>query len=366
MLEDVLSGEGDGAWSPTLQRQITAELSQVIDPAVSATVDTTNRECVACTEEVTNEQAIHFISGCNHVMCVSCAIGYVRANMETATPELYPFRCPAFCTEDCPGHMVDISYLQLLAPELLDDGITALSMEEVQRYNQQQVFAAIPAHQRIRCPHPTCGALLFNPNGQASDTTQAEDATPEPERMRCSHCERFLCQTCTEVWGEQHLCPALRKQREEQERLSLAEVARLLEEQQQQEAEEEARAETQRQMQEVAERQRRLEEQRQRQQAQIAESEQLITATSKPCPRCRAPITHFRGHACHHITPGGSAGGCSACHHQFCYMCLAPWHTCRCPLFCTTACDCPPCPTCRPGRGCADCDSDGRCPSCSG
>ena len=361
VLEDVLSDEENVAWSPTLQRQITADFPQSIDPAVTATVEVVDRQCIACTEDIANEQAVHFISGCSHVMCVSCAIGYVRANMETATPDLYPFRCPAFRTEDCSGHMVDISYLQLVAPELLDEGITAISMEEVQRYNQQQVFAAIPAHQRIRCPHVTCGALLFNPNGHDADVQQADDGIPEPQRMRCSHCERLLCQTCAEAWGNQHLCPALREQREEQERLSLAEVARLLAEQQLQEAEE-ARAETERQMREIAERQRQLQEQREQQQAQINQSEQLINATSKPCPRCRAPITHFKGHACHHITPGS---GCSVCHHQFCYVCLASWHTCRCPLFCTDDCGCPPCPTCRPGRGCEDCDSDHRCPSCN-
>lgn len=169
----------------------------------------------------------------------------------------------------------------------------------MQRYNQQQVFAAIPAHQRIRCPHPTCGALLFNPNGQ--DAQQADGDIPEPQRVRCSHCERLLCRTCTEAWGDHHLCPALLEQREEQERLSLEEVARLLAEQQLQEAEE-ARAETERQMREIAERQRQLQAQREQQRAQINQSEGLINATSKPCPRCRAPITHFKGHTCHHIT----------------------------------------------------------------
>lgn len=174
VLESMLSEQGNAARSPTLQ-------------------------CVACTEDVANEQAVHYISGCSHVVCVSCAIGYVRANVDTATLDLYPFRCPAFRTEDCSGHMVDVSYLQLVSPELLDDGVVALSLEEVQRYDQQQVFAAIPAYQRMLCPHATCNALLFNPGGQDADPAQNGDSIPEPERMWCSHCEHSLCQTCSEA-----------------------------------------------------------------------------------------------------------------------------------------------------------------------
>ena len=236
-MEGVLQHEGEADWSPTLRHQASVQFPAAIDPAVSATVEITHRECVACSEEITNDQAVQFISGCSHIMCVSCAIGYVRANMDTALPELYPFRCPMHRAEpSCAGQMLDISYLQLVVPQLLDEGVTALSLEEVQRYNQQQVFAAIPAHQRVQCPHPTCNALLFNANAADPGAQHDAENIPEPKKMRCSHCERFLCQTCSEPWAESHLCPRLREQRDEQERLSLAEVARLLQEQQLQEA----------------------------------------------------------------------------------------------------------------------------------
>lgn len=277
------------------------------------------------------------------------------------------FRCPGHrLVPSCSGQLVDISYLQLVSPQLLDEGVVPLSMEELQRYNQQQVFAAIPAHQRIQCPYPTCQALLFNADAPDFASQPAEgDPIPEPCKMRCSHCERLLCRTCSELWAGSHLCPRLRPKQEEDERLSLAEVARLLQEQQLQEAQEAERAELQRQIRVVEEQQRQLERQRQAQQAQVVQSEDLIRATSKPCPRCRAPITHFKGHACHHITPATDGGGCSVCHHQFCYVCLAQWHRCRCPTFCTDDCGCPPCPACRPGQPCQDCDGDRRCPSCS-
>ena len=114
----------------------------------------------------------------------------------------YALRCPAHRLDSgCTGQLVDISYLQLVSPQLLDEGVVPLSMEELQRYNQQQVFAAIPPHQRIQCPYSTCHALLFNANAPDLGSMPAEnDSIPEPCKMRCSHCERLLCQTCSEPW----------------------------------------------------------------------------------------------------------------------------------------------------------------------
>ena len=41
----------------------------------------------------------------------------------------------------------------------------------------------------------------------------------------------------------------------------------------------------------------------------------FIEATSKPCPECRFRVTHWHGHACHHIAP---SGGCPRCKIGFC------------------------------------------------
>ncbi len=48
----------------------------------------------------------------------------------------------------------------------------------------------------------------------------------------------------------------------------------------------------------------------------------FIDLTSKRCPnqQCDQRISHFHGHACHHIAP--STDGCPACHQHFCYVCL--------------------------------------------
>lgn len=45
-----------------------------------------------------------------------------------------------------------------------------------------------------------------------------------------------------------------------------------------------------------------------------------IAATTKPCPTCQFRVTHWHGHSCHHIQPGG---GCPKCKEPFCYKCLS-------------------------------------------
>ena len=115
-----------------------------------------------------------------------------------------------------------------------------------------------------------------------------------------------------------------------------------------------------------------------------------IRATSKACPNksCGCRISHFHGHACHHISP--KTNGCPTCHQHFCYVCGRkhgrPGQYRRHPLcshgssFCNNSdihanlvstpyphdrrCGCPICPLCRRGRPCEQCD--GRCVVCTG
>jgi hypothetical protein len=81
----------------------------------------------------------------------------------------------------------------------------------------------------------------------------------------------------------------------------------------------------------------------------------FLYRTSKPCPGCHTPITHYKSHGCHHIKPGG---GCPGCHNHFCYVCLGglspQWQGCPngCPGFCNDTCGCPICPDCPPGQSC--------------
>ena len=90
----------------------------------------------------------------------------------------------------------------------------------------------------------------------------------------------------------------------------------------------------------------------------------------KACPFCGTLTSHFKGHACHHISP---EGGCPGCHREYCYFSLLPWDVCRAQnhslpqphgLGCDARCDCAACPICKPGKPCAQCRGDERCLGC--
>jgi hypothetical protein len=93
------------------------------------------------------------------------------------------------------------------------------------------------------------------------------------------------------------------------------------------------------------------------------ETSDYIRKTSKPCPNCKMAISHYRGHACHHIRPGT---GCPNCGFHFCFACLRQHQSpdCTCEKFCGDSCDCQDCPECKVGQPCSHCDNDGRCRVC--
>ena len=145
-------------------------------------------------------------------------------------------------------------------------------------------------------------------------------AEPGYKRVQCRHCLGHFCQICDAAWHEGVTCEVF--QREKKQRNGVDEETKL-----------------------------------------------FIQASSKPCPQCGIPISHYFKHACHHIRPGT---GCPNCHVHFCYVCLTPYenqgnHRCEngCPLFCPNdrSCNCPTCPDCQPGRPCQLCDAEG-CPQC--
>ncbi len=76
----------------------------------------------------------------------------------------------------------------------------------------------------------------------------------------------------------------------------------------------------------------------------------------KACPFCGTLASHFRGHACHHIMPGG---GCPGCKQEYCFASLLPMQQCRDQghmghaLFCDWRCDCADCTFCKVGQPCA-------------
>ena len=89
---------------------------------------------------------------------------------------------------------------------------------------------------------------------------------------------------------------------------------------------------------------------------------QVLSTTSKPCPRCGTPTTHYFEHGCHHIRPGG---GCPArladgtrCGQHWCYACGLAYAgrtpACVCRGWCWPGCGCPLCPI-RSATGSCDC-----------
>ena len=96
------------------------------------------------------------------------------------------------------------------------------------------------------------------------------------------------------------------------------------------------------------------------QDAVIDMDERMIAEGAKKCPSCSAAIMHNFDHGCHRLT-------CMHCAHAFCFCCLKSVDkdpdgdesldigTCRCPIFCTETCGCPPCPDCKPEKPCYNC-----------
>ena len=90
----------------------------------------------------------------------------------------------------------------------------------------------------------------------------------------------------------------------------------------------------------------------------------------KGCLHCGYRITHYHGHACHHIRPGSGCPNCGT-HLLLVPPARPPGTDCGCRLFCLNdailehlerdpyprlAVPCPICPDCRPRRPCAQCD----------
>jgi hypothetical protein len=103
----------------------------------------------------------------------------------------------------------------------------------------------------------------------------------------------------------------------------------------------------------------------------------IILHTTKPCPRCKFPQSHFHGHKCHSVT-------CGRCRTQRCYKCNQT--RCNCgggyckhlqgladitdylvlePYPHDKRCGCAICFDCRPGKPCGTCEG-GDCAVCRG
>jgi hypothetical protein len=90
---------------------------------------------------------------------------------------------------------------------------------------------------------------------------------------------------------------------------------------------------------------------------------ELQSTIGKPCPICGLVTLHAKYHSCHHVN---GSKGCPGCGYGYCTVCLGPWPCANdCGLMCSSTCDCPPCPFCKPGKPCWACNGP-PCPSCLG
>jgi hypothetical protein len=260
---------------------------------------------------------------CAHMVCVGCAVGLVRAALGNAE-EKFPFRCET-CRDTArmerrpPPAPLPIDDLLRRLPRLRTEiaaaGMEPLTGEEMARFRRFNEEFAIPGNQRVYCPQARCSAVMaVDPD--AAIRSRARGG----ELKNCRDCAASFCLGCSATpWHAGMTCTQ----------------------------HEQARSDT-----------------------RDAATEATILQTTRACPHCGLRITHYRGHACHHIRPGQ---GCQRCGTHWCYCCGQRWlmneHRCPsgCELFCDDSCACPDCPSCSSGRPCtglAHCDNDGGCRVC--
>ncbi|KAJ1449603.1 hypothetical protein M885DRAFT_590380 [Pelagophyceae sp. CCMP2097] len=308
-------------------------------------------ECVAC-GSLWPAAVVYAVPGCGHRACVGCTTQIVREALGDrarlrggGVACIYP---------GCAARLGKVACRDVRRRGLacLPDAralygtpavpISALSASELERLEGAVAESARGAASRaggggraIECGE--CGHFFHVPPDDGA-------ATQGPRRVDCDHCLAQICSGCSQSWSYWHwgceVPPSAPSWAS-----SPSEAA----------AEEEAL------------------------------SARFIDATSRRCPACAAPTTHFHGHACHHISP--ASDGCARCRTHWCYSCgqtaaqneavrgrrgacacaggswsayckaddidaylvLAPYpHDARC--------GCPICPTCAPGRPCELCD----------
>jgi hypothetical protein len=267
--------------------------------------------CAVCAEDMFPEHSLFAIPVCSHLFHTHCIIGYLHTCMGNAA-EQFPVRCPNGIN-GCTGMITSQSVQHLCGfvhHDPVDGNEITFTQEDYDRFVRFADEANIVPAERVHCANPRCACIL---RPRAAALLHVINSTRRSEfAMQCGQCHTLTCGRC-----------ALRSH----QGLSCTEARRLHQERE-------------------------------------AETALLIRQTSKPCPQCGTAITHYRGHACHHIR------GCPKCKTHFCYACLGRYtanrtRTCRCIMFCRDgACDCPDCPDCRPGQPCGQCDGDRTCRSC--
>ena len=278
---------------------------------------------------------------CDHLICVSCMVDAVRFGMRNKTQivcqgSLSGLRCPMYAG-GCHALVLEesISRLRVVSNRVLPDSRSQnntkpLTIAEGDKFSRFLNEARIPVMNRLYCINPRCVDLakLRNLNDMGSDTSKEA-----PTKFKCVFCNTAHCSRCKRQWHPYNLdCKAAHREK-------------------------------------------------------FDVTERNIQATTKGCPKCGQRVTHWHGHACHHIAPGT---GCPNCKTHFCYGCGTAGKSSnsycasqpKCRTYCIsdrdiknylvttsgypvdTRCGCGICSDCRPGKPCKFCS--GSCVVCKG
>ena len=303
--------------------------------------------CDCCYDDWVSTYVVQSSVDCQHNFCVGCLVQAVRTSFDD--PSQFEGGGLTCQYPGCPAHMSPSNFhtLRLLSEKVLphrriDSELaqTPLTEAEAQKYDRITKEMMVPPQRRLYCINKACLG-----QDEGSPFTQDIGENRTSSKFECGYCETLMCVGCN---GDGKTEPC-----HEGETCQQAAARRTIE----------------------------LDE-------DVKETERLKRLTTKKCPSCNSAVSHWHGHACHHIATGT---GCPNCGTHWCYACETTGDnpgfcgsTPRCSVFCNDRdilqhldsssgwpiddrCGCQICPDCRPGVGCPACSRSGRgCVVCLG
>lgn len=299
--------ESDSDWVARRRHGTPADSDEEMQVAIYESMKRVDTLCPICRDP---EQLYRVSFGCSHAYCAGCIIGQFAANRNALN------RCPGCILNrtayndyiDCEETRMRLCFLGEEAIGVMDPHFLRLVPNVP---NLPKISDMIKSGIQLDAFMPPDGSMYrTNESAKCPHCRQRILGTPGPGGpliFRCTSatCGVVFCGHCNRDYSPDHVCEV------RDDMATVAEVAR----------------------------------------------------TSKRCPSCNAPVSHYRDHGCHRIRCGNPG-----CTHRFCYVCLHEVYpddddpddealevqTCRCPPFCPAngSCGCLPCPDCANSRPC--------------
>ena len=314
-------------------RSVKEEINGPIHLLRKASVDEVSGAMCFCLDPVsTPEDGVRL--RCRCILHEHCMVAYVRSKLEDRTSVSdRGIPCPYACGNHVWIDDVDaLSRIHTVRSSrfLLSYGMEPLTPSEAAKFRLWVISASFARDELVCCP--VCNTPHWVDRGDVDEPEGGSLGGGRGVRVICSNtsCRKRFCSSCQVEWHVGMTC---------------------------------------------------VDYQRQRADAQYTSD--LIHGSAKNCPNCQSPVTHYHGHACHHIR------GCPGCGTHFCYRCLSTEEQnirgrgersrCLCeegrwatycidddiltylaldPVPHDTRCGCPICPDCRRDAPCAGCNGD--------